>query len=158
MKKFLSAMMLILILSSVSFGAVSEDMNVYVRQDVFDAKMEALFERLHGEIVGMKSEVKAEIGGIKEEIGEIKGDIKALSERVDGNFAALSGKISGMDYKIDALQTVVYWGLGILSFLVASFVLAPIVGSIVQNLRKPSFTLDDVKRLIAEAQLTKTQI
>ena len=156
MKKFLSAMMLILIFSSVSFGAVSEDMNVYVRQDVFDAKMEALFERLHGEILILSERMDKQFAELR---GEVKGDIKALSERVDGNFAALSGKISGMDYKIDALQTVVYWGLGFLSLLIASFVLAPIVGSIVQNLRKPSFTLDDVKRLIAEAQLnTKPQV
>ncbi|MBQ6738507.1 MAG: hypothetical protein IJP41_08665, partial [Synergistaceae bacterium] len=50
-----------LILSSVSFGAVSEDMNVYVRQDVFDAKMEALFEPLHGEMDRQFAEIKGEI-------------------------------------------------------------------------------------------------
>ena len=145
MKKILTTFLLILELSSVSYGAVSQDMTVYVRQDVFDAKMEALFERLHGEIVEMKS--------------EIMGEIKTLSGRID----ALSGRIDGMDYKIDVLQTVVYRGLGILSLLVGLFVLAPVVGSFMKNIRKPSLSPEEIKQLIstaiAEAQLgTRPQL
>ncbi|MBQ3645882.1 MAG: hypothetical protein II960_04690 [Synergistaceae bacterium] len=149
MKKVLAATLLIFMFSSLSYGAVSEDSSIYVRQDVFDAKTEALFERLHGEITTLSA--------------KIDNNFEKLSAKIDSNFAvlsgridALSGRIDGMDYKIDVLQTVVYWGLGILSFLVASFVLAPIVGGIVQNLRKPSFTIDDVKKLISEAQLSRT--
>ena len=145
MKKILTTFLLILALSSVSYGAVSQDMTVYVRQDVFDAKMETLFERLHGEIVEMKS--------------EIMGEIKTLSGRID----ALSGRIDGMDYKIDVLQTVVYRGLGILSLLVGLFVLAPVVGSFMKNIRKPSLSPEEIKQLIstaiAEAQLgTRPQL
>ena len=44
MRKFFAAMLLIILFSSVSYGAASQD--IY-RQDVFDAKMESLFERLH---------------------------------------------------------------------------------------------------------------
>ena len=68
MKKLLSAALLAFILSTSSYGAISQDMSVYMRQDVFDAKMEALFERLHGEIIAMGN--------------DIRGDIRALSSRV----------------------------------------------------------------------------
>ena len=56
-------MIFILLMQSITFGAASvqsEDMNAYVRQDVFDAKMEAL-------------------------VNEIRGDIKVLSERLTQN-------------------------------------------------------------------------
>ena len=130
MKKFFTSLILVCLISSVAYGAASED--IYVRQDVFDAKMEALFNRLHAEIADFRTEIKAEIA--------------ELSGRID----RLAGRIDGLEYKIDVLQTVVYWGFGILSLIIGSFVLAPIVGSIVQNLRRPQFTLDDVRRLIEE--------
>ncbi len=50
MKKFFAAIFLLMTLCSVSYGATSEDMNVYMRQDVFDAKMEALLLRIEGKI------------------------------------------------------------------------------------------------------------
>ena len=141
MKKFFMSLILIFLISSVAYGAASED--VYVRQDVFDAKMEAWFNKLHSEIADFRSEIKTEIADfrteVKTEIADLRGDIKELSGRIDG-----------LDYKVDVLQTVVYWGLGILSFIIGSFVLAPIVGGIIQNLRRPQFTLEDIRRLIEE--------
>ena len=123
-----------LILSSVSFGAVSEDMNVYVRQDVFDAKMEALFERLHGEM--------------DRQFAEIKGEIRSLSARIDG-----------LEHRIGDVHNFLYW----LIVLFGIILVLPFVNKLWDKLWEsrsvPSFTLDDVKRLIAEAQLnTKTQI
>ena len=123
-----------LILSSVSFGAVSEDMNVYVRQDVFDAKMEALFERLHGEM--------------DRQFAEIKGEIRSLSARIDG-----------LEHRIGDVHNFLYW----LILLFGIILVLPFVNKLWDKLWEsrnvPSFTLDDVKRLIVEAQLnTKTQI
>ena len=143
------AVFFILVLTSVSFGAVSQDMAVYVRQDVFDAKMEAMFERLHGEIVAMKNEIKADINELKADMnefkgeiradmndfkgeiradmndfkGEIRGDIKALSERVDGNFGTLSTRIDSnfvtLSTRIDDLRQDIYLGLVVLGLIAA---------------------------------------
>ena len=44
MKKFVISLLLILLLSSMSYGAVSDD--VYLRKDVFEAKMDALIARI----------------------------------------------------------------------------------------------------------------
>ena len=150
MKSFFVVLMLVLLSSSVSYGA-SED--VYVRQDVFDAKMEALFVRLHGEIEALGN--------------KIDGNIKALSERIDGNFMALSNRIDGLekridgfDKRIDDLRNNIYlW-----TVIIGLIVLFPFVKKWYdereekKRVSQPSFTLEDVKRLIAEAKLGAPQI
>ena len=149
MKKILLVILLVLSVSSSSYGAVSQDMSVYVRQDVFDAKMEALFERLHGEIVSMKN--------------EINGNIKALSERVDGNFATLSRRIDGLEKQNEQTNTFLYY---LLVFFGAILVL-PLFNRWWEYKKEQRnihyVTLEDVKRLIAtaiaEAQLgTRPQL
>ena len=121
MKKIFLAAVLVFFTASFSCAATSEDLSVYVRQDVFDAKMEAFLNRM---LV---------------EFENVRGDIKALSSRIDS-----------VENKVDVLQTVVYWGLGILSLLITSFVLAPVVGAVVQKMKAPSIGIEDVKRLIEE--------
>ena len=137
MKKFLLMILLIFVISSSSYGAVSQD--IYVRQDVFDAKMEALFERLHGEIVALRSELKAEISSLER---------------------GLRGEIRGIDRRIDDLRQDIYLGLVILGLL-AGFPAAKEFFKWREERReanKQVVTLEDVKRLIAEAQLNgKTQ-
>ena len=141
-----------LISSSVSFGAVSEDMNVYVRQDVFDAKMEALFERMDAKFEVFSQRIDKNFVELKSMIksteNELKGDIKALSARVDG----LEQRIGDVHNFLHCL--IVLFGI----ILVFPFV-NKLWDKLWESRNVPSFTLDDVKRLIAEAQLnTKTQI
>ena len=129
----------LLVIGTASYGAVSDD--IYVRKDVFDAKMEALFNRLHADI------------------GEVRGDIKALSERIDGVNASLSGRIDGvntslsgridsLDKRIDDLRNGIYLWLAAVGIVIAW----PKVSEKFQNWRKsqPSVTLEDVRRLIEE--------
>ena len=138
MKKIIVALLL-LTMSSACYGAASDD--VYVRKDVFDAKMEAMFNRLHAEI------------------GEVRGDIKALSERIDGVNASLSGRIDGLnaslsgridglDKRIDDLRNGIYLWL----VAIGLFVSWPKLKELVQKFGKstPSITLEDVRRLIEE--------
>ena len=139
MKKIIVILLLMMITSSACFGAASDD--VYVRKDVFDAKMEAMFNRLHAEI------------------GEVRGDIKALSERIDGVNASLSGRIDGLnaslsgridglDKRIDDLRNGIYLWL----VAIGLFVSWPKLKELVQKWGKstPSMTLEDVRRLIEE--------
>ena len=129
----------LLVIGTASYGAVSDD--IYVRKDVFDAKMEALFNRLHADI------------------GEVRGDIKALSERIDGVNASLSGRIDGvntslsgridsLDKRIDDLRNGIYLWLAAVGIVIAW----PKLSEKFQNWRKsqPSVTLEDVRRLIEE--------
>ena len=144
MRKFLLAVFLAVLLSASSYGATSEDMSVYVRQDVFDAKMEALFTRLDAKIGELKNELKSEISGfrteLKSEISELRGDIKALSSRIDG-----------LEKRVEDTHTYAYWFIIIFLAMLA----LPFVNRLLEKYeeRKSTVTLEDVKRLIAEAQL-----
>nr|MBR2207735.1 hypothetical protein [Synergistaceae bacterium] len=129
MKKFLAVLLLVLSLASASHGAVSEDMkDIYVRQDVFDAKMEALFNRFHGEIQALGNEIKGEIK-------RLEGEIKVLGTRMDS-----------IDKRMTSLETIVTWIFGLLSVVVAAIALTPLL----KEIQRPKFTLDDVKLLIEE--------
>ena len=137
MRKLLLILAIMCALSSESYGAASEDMNVYVRQDVFDAKMEALFNKFHAEIEN------------------VRGDIKALSEKIDGVNASLSNKIDNkidkVDTRVSDLRQDLYLGLVIIGLLAAY----PAAKEFFKwreerKERIPSFTLEDVRRLIEE--------
>ncbi len=155
MKKFFTALLLIFTLASESYA---ESGDIYVRQDVFDAKMEALFSRLERKIdtaisdlrnemntaIGdLKNEVNTSIDSIKSEItslktenGEIRGEIKALSARIDG-----------LDKRMDSTNTFLYY---LLVLLAALIILPPVSRWFEAQKEAKNFTLDDVRKLIAE--------
>ena len=142
MKKLLLAVLCLSMLSP-AYGA-SED--VYVRQDVFDAKMDALFSRLHGEIEALGN--------------KINGRIDALSERMDGNFMALSNRVDGLEKRVEDTHNFLYY----LLVVFAAIVLLSYINKWWEERKErkeaaqPSITLDDVKRLIAEAKLSTPQV
>ena len=92
---------------------------------VFDAKMEAFMNEIRGEFQ------------------VINAKIAALDKRIDDLQASTA-------YRIDDLKTIIYWGLSILGLLIAFAIFGPSFGEFLRNLRKPSFTLEDVRRLIEE--------
>ena len=67
MKKIFSGLLIAVVLTSVCYGAENDD--IYVRRDVFDAKMEAFFERIDKKI--------------DTAVAELKDEMKALSSHVD---------------------------------------------------------------------------
>ena len=124
--KIIITLILILLTSVASYGAVSGDMSEYVRKDVFDAKMEALFNRLHVDI------------------GEVRGDIKALSGRIDG----LDKRMDSLDKRIDDLRNGIYLWLVAIGLVIAWPKLIEKIQSWGKS--KPLVTIEDVKRLIEE--------
>lgn len=161
MKKIVTVMLLILIFSSSSFGAVSEDMSVYVRQDVFDAKMEALFLRLHSEIENLGARLEGEIKVLSERIDALDTKFttrmdaleEKLTAKIDAVDARLSTRIDAVEGQMAILTIAIYWVLGTLGVVFAGLTLAPYL----KNLRRPSITLEDVERLIdakLNAQIT----
>lgn len=94
MRKILSAMILILIFSSVSYAAVSED--IYVRKDVFDAEMRNINTKLDNILEELKSQ-RRELNEVKQGQIELTKTVAVLSERVDRNFETLSSRMDSME-------------------------------------------------------------
>ncbi|MBQ6968999.1 MAG: hypothetical protein IJP85_01580, partial [Synergistaceae bacterium] len=137
MRKFAIVMLMLLLMTAgASYGAVSDDMSVYVRKDVFEVYMQ---------------NINAKFDMIMEELKEQKRMIADLSDRV----ANLSGRLDGLDKRMDSLdKRIDDLRNGIYLWLVA-------IGLVVswpklkETVRKwanstPSITLEDVKRLIEE--------
>ena len=158
MKKFITTLLFILAISSTSLGAVSDDMSLYVRKDVYEAhqqsinskldmileQQKAFREEVRGEMKDFREELKAQ----RKDINELAKSVSVLSERIDRNFETLSGRIDGLNSRMGDQQNYLYLVLVLLGIIVA----LPSVQKILQNRaeRKPSFTLDDVRRLIEE--------
>ena len=147
MKKFL-AILIILFMSSVSYGTEAQD--VYVRKDVFEARMdrmEALIDKavtemkaendkfrneMKGEFAAFKDEIGTKIQNVLDEINNLKTEIRVLEIRV-----------SELDKRISIIETIVYWIFAIVSVMLASLALTPLV----REFRRPQVTLEDVKQV-----------
>lgn len=128
MKKIFCAALMMFVMCSVSLGA-SEDMSVYVRQDVFDAKMELLLTR-------------------------IEGKIDALSERIDGLESRIDARIDSVERRIN-YGSIIGDIMKYLPFILISALVLMVYASIFfeerRRSRTPFTTVEDVKRLIKEA-------
>ena len=112
----------------------SADMdNVYVRKDVFYARMDR-----------METLLEKTLTEIKADNTQLRSNIKALSERVDQNFAFLN-------MRIDSLQTSVYWIFAAMSIIIALVTFLPAIGKFLKNLHQPQITMDDVEKAIDAA-------
>ena len=100
MRKLLSVIGLVLIMSGASNGAVSDDMGIYVRRDVFDAKMEGFMKEIRGEFQVMNAK------------------IEALSRRVDDNYHSMESRMDGLDKRINDVQNYIYLVLVLLGIIV----------------------------------------
>ena len=166
MKKFFLITLLILSLSSTSYGAVSND--VYVRQDVFDAKMEALFERLHSEmseirgdirtlterIEGMDSRINAKIDGVDARLGAKIDEVNSrLGAKIDEVDARLNAKIDGVDKRIDDLRNGLYLWLVAIGLVVSYEPVKKLFQAREERKEKQNkyVTVDEVKRIVTEA-------
>ena len=114
-RKTIMAALLLMLMTNSCYGAVSED--IYVRKDVFDAKMEAFM-----------------------------AEIRLMNEQLRGEIRELGSRIDGVEKRMSSLEIMIYWILGTLSVAFAVLALAPYL----KKIRKPSITLNDVRRLIEE--------
>ena len=148
-KKIISMLLLLMITSSACYGAVSDD--VYLRKDVFDAKMEAMNAKLDMLLEQMKN-LQEEQKAMRKDLSELTTAVSVMSERIDRNFDTLSARIDGLDKRMDYQQNYLYLLLVILGIIVA----LPTVQKMLQgredrkNSRKESITLEDVMRLIEQ--------
>ena len=134
----------------------SADMeNVFIRKDVFDARMdrmEMLLEKnlteVRAENEKFRSEMRAEnekfrseiIGGNEKFHTEIRAEIKVLDER-----------INSVGAKVDSMQTTIYWGFAFLTIIIAMTTFAPALLDFIKSLRKPSVasvSIDEIQEMI----------
>ena len=149
-KVYVLVMIHLLVFGTACYGAVSDD--VYLRRDVFEAKMDAFMseirfmnEQLRGEI----REVNAKIDTVEKNLNaRIDSVEKNLNARIDGVEKHLNARIDGVDARVDDLRNDIYLGLVILGIVVSW----PKLKEAAQKWGKstPSITLEDVKRLIEE--------
>ena len=144
MKNLIFAVIIICTLSGTALGATSEDMNVYVRQDVYNSDMRNINDKLNS--------ILEELRAQREELKTLNSTVAVLSERTDGNYKNLDGRIND-------LRQDIYLGLVILGLL-AGFPAAKEFfkwREETREARKPPFTLEDVERLI-DTKLKTTQL
>lgn len=125
MKKFLLALLIVITVSVSAFGVTSIDItqNVYLRQDVFEAKMDAFM---------------AEIRLLNELLrSELKQEIQATNSRIDV-----------VSTRLDDLYTMVYWGLALMGIILAFSPATPYLIKALKSIFQHPFTLKDVEKLI----------
>ena len=139
MKKFLTALLIVIALSSVSYGATSND--VYVRQDVFDAKMEALFARLDAKIEAFRLEINLKIE-------KLDAKIAGLDAKIDGVEARTNEKFTSLEKRMDFMSNFIYY----LFVLLAALIILPPVSRWLEARKeaKKFLTVEDVMKLIEE--------
>lgn len=167
MKKFVFILLLFLLMPVNVYAEVSND--VYLRRDVFEAKMDAFmaeirlgneqlrremdkrFNEVHAEIDARFNEVHAENERLRKEIdtrfNEAHAENEQLHREMGSRFSDLNEKVARLDERTEATKTSVYWGFTILGIIL---VVAPAFLELVRSLRKPHFTLDEVNQLITK--------
>ena len=139
MRKILATLALVLLTWSVSYGAASDD--VYVRKDVFDAKMEAFMSEMRGEFQVMNTKIEALSVRMDEKF-------QSLETRINERFRGVDDKIQSLDTRISDLRNGIYLWLVAIGLVVSWPKLREIFRSMSSS--SPSITLEDVKRLIEE--------
>lgn len=139
MKKFISAIILILTLAVSAYAANSDD--IYVRKDVFDVHLQSINSKLELILSEMQS-FKAELQAQRNDINELAKTTAVLSSRIDG----LDARIDGTNTRIDDLRNGLYLWL----VVIGTFIAWPKAKEFLQNRKtnKPDFTLQDVENLV----------
>ena len=162
MKKILLSLLITLILCSCAYAAASEDMNVYVRKDVFDVEIKNINSNME--------KISTKLDNLEKSVNELAQSVAVLSERIDRNFDTLSSRIDGvsntlssridnLDARISDLRNGIYLGLVFFGIIAA----LPSVKEFFRwreknkQVNKQSFTLEDVERLI-EMKLNNRQV
>ena len=134
MKKMFLAVMIVCMMCSGSY-AVSQDMSVYVRQDVFDAKMETLLTRLEGKINALSE--------------RIDGLEKRIDARIDGLEKRMNDGFNGLSKRIDDTHNFLY----LLLVLFGAIFIIPSISKFWdfnKERKTPFTTVEDVRRIVSE--------
>lgn len=152
MKKLLIALMFISVTAEVSYGALSEDMSVYVRKDVFEVYMQNIntnMERILQKLETLETKVSDMSERMSNISGRIDGLEATLTARIDGSTLALSNRIDGVNTRVDDLRNGLYLWLVVIGTIISW----PKIREKLQSRDKPEstakpLTLEDVQSLV----------
>ena len=167
----------LLVFGTMCYGAVSDD--VYVRKDVFEAKMEAFMTEIRGEFQVMNAKIDAlsrrvddNYHSLEKRINDLEkrtddkfinlekrmdDNYSNLEKRMDDNYSNLEKRIDNnyhsLDARISDLRNGMYLGLVLFGTVIG----LPFFNKWreeklkeKEEQRRPSITLEDVMRLIEE--------
>ncbi|MBQ7262357.1 MAG: hypothetical protein IJR14_01430 [Synergistaceae bacterium] len=101
----------------------------YVRQDVFDARMDRMEALLEKTLIEIKSEIATFKSGVREDIATFKSEMKeenaALRAEMKKDVGRLETKIEVLTARVDTLQNWQYWQIAWFAILIASVVFVP---------------------------------
>ena len=122
-RKVILALMIVLSVVSMSSGATSEDMSVYVRKDVFEAKMEAFM-----------------------------AEIRFMNEQTRGEIRALSSRVDGLDKRIDDLRNGLYLWITVITVIFAYIEIRRKrqERGDAKEASAPTMTLEEIKNLVGQ--------
>ena len=111
--------------------------DVYVRKDVFDARMDRMEMLLEKTTVEIKSYVDKAVGELKAEIIHNRNDIQVLNARVN------------------SLENTLFWWIGVFGLIAAFAVFIPPIIGFFKRIFQPSVTIEEIQRLIDTAITTR---
>ena len=166
MKKIFLSLILVILLSGSALGVSSDD--VYLRKDVFDAKMDAFMSEIRLMNMDLRREMDKRFSEMDKRFSEVDKRFDALDKKIENvktelhqeiqdvknelhqKIQNVSSQVAVLDERTESTKTTVYWGLALMGLILASAVVVPPLTEFFKGLRKkePSFTLEDVKHLI----------
>ena len=147
-KRFFIRIFLFLFLANVTTAVAANSDDIYLRRDVFEAKMDAFM----AEIKLMNQNMRSEL---KQDINELSKAVSVLSTRIDG----LDARIDGTNTRIDDLRNGLYLWLVVITAFISFFgvvVAWPKVKDFMTAQRN-TLTVQDVERIIDAKINSKSQ-
>ncbi len=136
--------------------------NVYVRQDVFNARMDRLEILIEKNGTELKAYVDNALNGVKGDMQnlrtELKGDVQSLRTELNdfrtemkGDIQNLRAEVRVLEGHVDNAINVVYWGIGGFAVILAAAVFLPAIIGFLKKIFVPSVTVEDVERIVNAA-------
>ena len=158
----------------------SNDNAVYIREDVFNARMDAFMATIRLENEKLRNELSAKIDGFQSSMNNKVDNVQSsLNAKIDSvqahnekqfselhsaisetrsEIKVLSTRMNGLEYRMSDLQNSISWSftlsavfIAIIGIIISVFIaFAPSIWSFVKRTRRPETSRNDVKSLVAE--------
>ena len=114
--------------------------DIYVRKDVFDARMDRMEMLLEKTVIEIKSYVDKSTGETKAYVEKAVGEIKAEVQKNGNDMRVLTARV-------DSMEHVLYWGLGLFGVILTLAAVLPSIIEAVKKLFKPSHTFKEMEKI-----------
>ena len=117
--------------------------NDVITIELFNAKMETIVTQIQLGNERLRNELTNKINGVH-------GELTTRMDKLEARIEVMDARLTGIENRIDDLKSYMSSGFGIIAVVVALLALAPAIANFIQNLRKPSVTLEDVRKLMRD--------